>query len=100
MSGDRFVYVIYIQASPEKIWEALTKLELIDVVCHDLGADMRSLLFHLLHEPGALDDIGEAGEIFHVSGDRQLAAGLDALDQDRLKHRARGIDGGGVSGRT
>ena len=40
------------------------------------------------------------GIVLHVGGDGELAAGLDALDQDRLKHRAGGIDRGGVTGRA
>ena len=61
---------------------------------------MRRLLLHLLHQPGALDDVGEAGIVFHVGGDGELAAGLDALDQDRLQRRARGVNSGGVPSRT
>src|ERR1700690_1341643 len=64
------------------------------------GADMLGLLEHLLHQPGTLDDVGEAGIVFHVGGDGELAAGLDALDQDRFQHGTRGIDRGGVAGRT
>src|SRR5262249_39137673 len=50
------------------------------------------LLLHLLHQPGALDDIGKARVIFDVGGDGELAARLDALDQDRLQHGAGSID--------
>ena len=38
------------------------------------------------------------GIVLDVGGDGELAARLDALDQDRLQHGARGIDGGGVAG--
>ena len=65
-----------------------------------LGADMLGLLLHLLHQPGALDDVGKARIVLDVGGDGELAAGLDALDQDRLEHGARGIDRGGVAGRA
>jgi len=61
---------------------------------------MGGLLFHLLHQPRALDDVGKARIIFHVRGDGELAAGLDALDQHRLKHRPRGVDRRGVAGRA
>ena len=61
-------------------------------------ADMLGLRLHLFHEPGALDDIGEAGIVFHVCGDRQLTARLDARDQEWLAQGARGIDRGGVAG--
>ena len=55
---------------------------------------------HLLHQPGALDDLGEARIVLDVGGDGELAAGLHALDQDRLEHGARRIDRGGVAGRA
>ena len=40
------------------------------------------------------------GIVLDVGGDGELAAGLDALDQDRLQHGARRIDGGRVAGRA
>ena len=61
---------------------------------------MLGLLLHLLHQPGALDDVGEAGIVLHIGGDGELAAGLDALDQDRLQHGAGGIDRGRIAGRA
>ena len=83
-----------IAGQPER---PLRQLDLADVVGDDPGADMLGLLLHLLHQPGALDDVGEARIILDVGGDGELAAGLDALDQHRLQHRARGIDRGGVA---
>ena len=76
----------------------LRQFELVDEIGDDLGADMRRLLLHLLHQPGALDDVGEAGIVFHVGGDGELAAGLDALDQYGFEHRARRVDRRGVTG--
>ncbi len=52
---------------------------------------------HLLHQPGPLDDVGEARIVLHIGRDGELAAGLDALDQDGFQHGARGIDRGGVA---
>jgi hypothetical protein len=68
-----------------------------DMIGDDAGADMGGLLLHLLHEPGALDDIGEARIVLDIGGDGELPAGLDALDQHRLQHRAGRVDGSGVS---
>jgi len=65
---------------------ALRQIELDDEIVDDARADMRGLLLHLLHQPRALDHIGEAGIVFDIGGDGQLAAGLDSLNQDRLKH--------------
>ena len=68
------------------------EIDLVDVIGDELGADMGRLLGHLLHEPGALDHIGEARIVLDVGGGGELAAGLDALDQHRLEHGAGGID--------
>ena len=65
-----------------------------------LGADMLGLRLHLLHQPGALDDVGKAGIVLDIGGDGELAAGLQALDDDRLEHGARGIDRRRVAGRA
>ena len=68
---------------------------------HDhLGADVLGLGLHLLHQPGALDDLGEARIVLDVGGDRHLPAGLAALDDDRLEHCTGRIDGGRVAGRS
>ena len=68
------------------------EIDLVDVIGNKLGADMGRLLGHLLHEPGALDHIGEARIVLDVGGGGQLTAGLDALDQHRFEHGASGID--------
>ena len=89
--------VAAVAGQPER---PLREIELGDEIGDDLGADMGGLLLHLLHQPRALDDVGEARIVLHVGGDGELAAGLDALDQHRFQHRARGIDRGGVTGRA
>ena len=61
---------------------------------------MGRLLFHLFHQPGALDDVGKARIVFHVGGDGKLAARLNPLNQNRLQHRPRGVDRGCIPGRT
>jgi hypothetical protein len=78
----------------------MRELELVDEIGDDLRSDMDRLLLHLLHQPGALDDVGEARVVFHVGGDGELPARLDALDQDRLQHRARGVDGRRIARRA
>ena len=79
---------------------SLGELHLVHMVGDDARADMLGLRLHLLHEPGPLDDIGEAWVVLDVGGDRELAARLDALNQDRFQHSARRIDGSGVARRT
>jgi hypothetical protein len=76
------------------------QVDMRDDVLDDLGADVPGLLLHLLHQPGALDRVGESGIVLDVGGDRQLPAGLQALYQNRLQVGARGVDRGGVAGRT
>ena len=61
---------------------------------------MLGLLQHLLHQPRTLDGIGEARIVLDIGGDHQLAALLQAGDEHRLQHGARGIDRGGVAGRA
>ena len=51
------------------------EVDLDDVVVDDLGADMLGLQPHLLHQPGALDHVGEAGIVLDIGGGRHLAAG-------------------------
>ena len=63
-----------------------------DGVGDDPCADVCGLGLHLLHEPGALDDIGEAGVVLDIGGGGHLAAGLDALHQYRMQARAGGVD--------
>ena len=57
---------------------------------------------HPVHQIGAQDPIGEAGEILHIGGGHQLAtgdaAGLEARDQQGAEVGPGGIDGGGVAG--
>ena len=71
-----------------------------DYVVDDLGADMLGLLQHLLHQPGALDRIGEAGIVLDLGGDGELAALLQPGHQNRLEQGARGIDRGRIASRA
>src|SRR5690606_34031478 len=71
-----------------------------DDVVDDLRADMLGLRLHLLHEPGALDNVGEAGIILDIGGDGQLTTGLQALDHHRLQHGAGRIDSSRIAGGT
>ena len=59
---------------------------------------MFGLCLHLVHEPRTLDRRGKAWIILDVRRDHQLAARLEARDQNRLQHGARGVDRGGIAG--
>ena len=62
------------------------------MVLHDFGTHMQRLDPHLLHKPWALDRAAEARIILDIGRDRELAARLYSLDQQRLQHGAGGVD--------
>ena len=72
----------------EAKWAA-GKIDAVDVIGDEARAHMGRLRLHLLHQPRSLDDVGEARIILDVGGDRQLAAWLNALNEDRLEHGPR-----------
>ena len=69
-----------------------------DDVLDDFRAHVLGLGAHLLHQPGALDDVCETGIVLDIGGDHQLAAGLQAGDHHGGKHGPGGVDGGGIAG--
>ncbi len=77
----------------------LAQVELRDVVGDDLGAGGARMLLHADHQVRA-EHLRVARPVLHLGGDGQLAAGLDALDQDRLQHRPRPVDRRRIAGRT
>ncbi len=84
-----------------RTWNGWTdRSTLGDHVEQQLRAAMDRLLGHLLHEPGPLDDVGEARIVLDVGGDGELTARLQPLDHHRRQVRARGIDRGGQPGGT
>src|SRR5215467_5632677 len=90
------VMVAGLALEPER---PMGEIDLADMIADELGADVLGLLLHLLHQPRPLDDVREARIVLDVGGDRELATGLDALDQDRLQHGAGGIDRGRIARR-
>jgi hypothetical protein len=97
---DQGVGCVLGMAIPFEPERAPLEIDLDDMIVDDFGADMFGLHAHLVHEPWTLNHLGEARIVFYVGGDGHLAAGLDALDQKRLQHGARGVDSCGVAGRT
>src|ERR1700730_4457892 len=77
---------------------APAKLDFDDMIRDHARAYMFGLSLHLVHEPRTLDRRGKPRIIIDICGDRQLAARLEARDQIRLKHGARGVDRGGIAG--
>ena len=69
-----------------------------NMVAQDFGADMFGLHAHLVHEPRALDHVGETWIVLDIGRGGHLPPRLDALDEEGLQHGARGVDAGGVAG--
>ena len=67
----------------------------VDPDVDDLGAEPHGLLAKLVHQDRAHNSIGEARIIFDIGRDRKLAAGLRAVDDQRLELRPRCVDRGG-----
>jgi hypothetical protein len=83
----------------EEFERAPAQPRLDDVIGNEARADMLGLGAHLLHQPGALDGLREAGIVLHVGRYHQLPARLEARDQQRLEHGARGVDRRRIAGR-
>jgi len=69
------------------------------VVGDELGAEALGLAPEVLHHRRAENAFRIAGVVLDVARDHQLAAEGDPFDHERVEIRARGIEGGRVSGR-
>ena len=77
------------------------ELHLGDVVPQHLGAELLGLLLHGLHQLGALDAVGEAGEVLDLGRVHQRPTGRDGTgDHERRQAGAGRVDGGRVAGRS
>lgn len=82
---------------------SLGQIDLGDGLGDDLGAESDGLLSHVLHELGAHDSVGEAGEVLNLSGSGELTAGSNAVGHHSLVESgldlgSRKVDGSGVGG--
>jgi hypothetical protein len=66
----------------------------------ELGPEALRLLAHLAHQLRAEDAGREPRVVLDVGGEHELAAGLRALDHDRLQVRAGGVERRGQPGRA
>ena len=78
---------------------AHVKVDTGDMVVGHFGTHGLGMFLHLDHEFGALD-FGKARIVLDIRGDGQLAAGLDAGDDQNVAHGPRAIDSGGPAGRA
>ena len=76
----------------DKPERALVETRLHDMVGDEMRADVLGLRAHLLHQPRPLNRLREAGIVFDVRRDHQLAALIETGDERRLQHGARGVD--------
>ena len=76
----------------------LREIGVDDGAMHELGAEILRLQLHVLDQVGTVDALGEAREVLHQSGQRELSAGFVAGDHERLQIGAGGVDGGRVAG--
>ena len=82
----------------------LPEIEGLGIGFDQSGAPAHGLRLHPVHQLRAKDSVGEAGEIFNVSGGHQLTTGnaavLIAGDEQRAQIGPCGIEGCGVAGRA
>jgi hypothetical protein len=80
---------------PEGIYIQIHRVQMGQL---EVSAEAGGLLLHVVDQFGALDALRPAGKVFHLGGHRELSAGLVALQNQRVKSGAGGVDGGGESG--
>jgi hypothetical protein len=84
--------------SPVSVNGRLLKVDLVDVVEHDLGLEALGVLQEALHQLRALHAVDVGRPVVHLGGGHQLAALRDAGDQQGFEVCAGRVDGGGVAG--
>jgi hypothetical protein len=77
----------------------LAELDPVDVVADEAGAEPLRLGPELVHHLRPHDPVGVARVVLDVGRVLQLAAPLEALEDERLEVGARGIEGGGIASR-
>ena len=65
----------------------------------DVGPEALGLLTHQVHQLRPEDPVRKSGVVLDVRGDRQLAAGLHAFEDERYEIGTGKIERGGASGR-
>ncbi len=78
-----------------------SQVDLGDVVSDQFGTEASRLLAQAFHQLRAHDPVGEAGEVLHVGGGHQCAAGSNrALENQRVQVGPRGVERRRITGRT
>ena len=67
------------------------ELDALRLIGEQAGAEALGLLAHLLHQLGAHDALGKPGKVLDLGRLLQQAAPGEALDQQRVQVRTRGV---------
>ena len=97
-AGDDQSLRVHLMLAEVKQKRTLAEIDAGEVRHAIFGAETLRLLAHVLDQLRAQNSFGKAGEILDQRGQRKLAAGLVAFDDQRFQVGARGVEGGGVSG--
>ena len=93
--------VVRLACSGDDALEMAGEPDFGDVVEHHLGAELLGLLLEAVHQFRALDAAREAGEVLHLGGVHEGAAGGDRSgDDQRIEAGAGGVYCRSVAGRT
>src|SRR5262249_42671464 len=79
---------------------AFCEVSLDQMAAHKIRAETGSLPAHIFYQLWPLDSFREAREILHQRSERELAAGLMAVNHQRSQVGARRINGSGETGAT
>ncbi|KAG1454730.1 hypothetical protein G6F57_015444 [Rhizopus arrhizus] len=87
-------------AVADQLERALRLVGGMDVVEDDLGLEALGMGLHACHQVRPHQAVGVTRPVVHLGGGHQLAALLQAGDDDRLQVGTGGVDGGGPAGRA
>ena len=90
---------VLLVAEEDLLDAAVGELDPVDVVGHEAGPEALGLGAKLAHHLRPHDPLGIAGVVLDVGRVLQLAAPLEALEDERLEIGARGVERRGVAGR-
>jgi len=97
--SDHGLGAILVVADPDAVG-VLGKVHLGHVVGDEVGPEPLGLAPELGHHLGPKDPVGVPRVILHIARDHQLAAPVEAFDDERLQVGTGSVKGGGVPGRA
>ena len=91
--------VVGLVADGDRLDRAVQR-HLVDVLHAQVSAEPEGLFAHLVHQLRPGDAVTEAGVVLHLGGRHQRATVLNALENQRLELGPRGVNRGGIPGRS